>query len=305
MSKYDSYDLFAHTDKHLTRLRVPAERDSRHFFPSEASVQFYNQYGEKITEGGCLRASYFRVTGGFEKIGNSAYSEYIFEMGKAVEKILIQKWKEMGIWVDSNVKFYDKDFNVSGELDVILAEPPNGTLYIAEVKSAYGYYAEREIFGNKSRTPYPKMGQLLQLLVYLYAFRDQFPYGRMVYFFRDSVKRRTFKVELHPEGNSLYPKIEGVINRAFTVNDVVNRYKELQGYIERQEVPPKDYELQYTDDKIVRLANSGDIGKTKYQAWQKGKLKDYEYVGDWNCRYCSYRKECWPQIVDGPNKDEQ
>lgn len=292
-SYYDTYNLFEATDKHITRPRFKAAR-SRFFYPSEASVQVTDIYGDIVTYGTCMRSVYFRLTEEFEGQPYEARSEYIFRQGKDVENMLIELWKEMGIWVDNNVKFVDYENNISGELDAILAEPPDGQLYLAEVKSFYGYNAKKELFGDKRTKGYPKMGQLLQVLVYLNFFEDKgLPYGRMVYFARDSVDRKTFKIELSHEDNTTYPKVDGVVLRSFSVQDILARYKQLQHYITMKSVPPNDFELQYPNTKIEDYYSKGKIGKTKYDTWKKGKLKKYEYIGDWECNYCKYKNICW------------
>jgi hypothetical protein len=694
------FDFFEFLDNHMTRLRFKPGTDNSHYYPSEASVQFRDRHGDLTTEGGCLRASYFRVVGGFEKVATSAYSEWIFKMGKLIEEEIVLQAKEVGIWVDNNIRFYDKEYNISGEIDLLIAEPPTGVivpyecctpdslflshdyrlypfksipsrfnknsfrtthsinskgdmckiknvqiknysgkiyrfrgkydglwgqftenhpiltaeikcsrlkrndkrrtysflntkwkdaknikigdyicipkvlfsynrkyydfrelvkdwhlnfeykevegdyrvyskyknqyknvgfpifieidkdlvwllgLYIAEgsasngvvsfslheneieiierlqeiinkkfglkafvrklknystgelskgvnvdinssafvrfikaiipgntkdgtkhiwydlvnptylwdmlrgiwdgdgclsgnaktikkittavphlaffyfqlaaychqhptlnkdkqdsefnseyiysvswsendkynnkklvdcekfwasqvreidkedyigevynvevdtdntytvggiithnCKSCYGYMTEREIFGNKKIKGAPKLSQMIQLLVYLWKFRDQFPYGRMAYFFRDTTKRKTFKISLLEQGELIYPVVDGEVYRHFTVNDILKRYKQLDSYIKRQEVPPGDYELQYSPAKIEDFFKKGKVGKTKYEAWKKDKLKPWEYIGDWKCAWCGYRRECYPDIVDQPNKN--
>lgn len=288
----DTYDLFQATDLHLTRPKFKAERERR-FYPSEASVQVYDSFGDLVTHGGCLRASYFRLSGEFEGTPYDARTEFIFLQGKAVEEMLVALWKEMGVWVDNNVKFVDLENNISGELDAILAEPPSGQLYGVEVKSFYGYFAERELFGNKRVKGFPKMGQLLQTLIYLNHFEDRLPFFRMVYFGRDSVKRRTFKIELHHEGENKYPKVDGEVVRTFTMKDVLARYKLLQQHVDTKTVPTNDFELQYPDSKIEDYHSKGKVAKTKYEAWKKGKLKKHENIGDWQCSYCRYKETCW------------
>lgn len=291
-TKYDTYDLFEDMDRHMTRPRFKAAR-SRFFYPSEASVVLTDGHGDRKVEGKCLRAAYFRLSEEFEGQPHDARSEYIFLGGNRVESQLINIWKEMGIWVDNSVKFVDHEHNISGELDAILMEPGSGQLYGVEVKSFYGYNAEKEIFGNKYQKGFPKMGQLLQTLVYLNFFKNQLPYFRMVYFDRGGAKRRTFKVELHEEGNIIYPKVEGEIIRSFTINDIYARYSELQQCLETGTIPPNDFELQYSDGKIHDFYKKGKVAKTKYEAWQKGKLKPYENIGDWECGYCQYKETCW------------
>jgi len=296
-TNYDTYDLFKATDAHLTRPKFRADREKR-FYPSEASVQIFDEHGDRVTHGGCLRASYFRLSGEFEGIPHDARSEFIFMQGNAVEDMLVEQWKQMGIWVANSVKFVDYENNISGELDAILAEPPDGQLYGVEVKSFYGYFAEKELFGNRSQKGFPKMSQLLQTLVYLNHFKEKLPFFRMVYFARDSVKRRTFKIELEHQADGTYPKVEGEVIRSFTIEDVLGRYRTLQQHIDANDVPPNDYELRYSDDKIRDFApkangGKGKIAKTKYEAWEKGKLKPHEVIGDWQCSYCRFKEVCW------------
>lgn len=293
---YDPYDLFAATDTHLVRPRFHTERERR-FYPSEASVEAFDEHGDRVVHGGCLRASYFRLSGEFEGLPYDARSEFIFMQGKAVEDMLVSLWKEMGIWVDNNIKFVDHENNISGEIDAILAEPPNGQLYGVEVKSFYGYNAEKQILGGKRDPGFPKMSQLLQTLVYLNHFEKRLPYFRMVYFARDSVKRRTFKVELHHEGDIKYPKVEGEILRQFSVNDILDRYRLLRQHLDRKEIPPNDFELHYPDAKIEDFHKKGKVAKTKYEKWKKGKLAYHERIGDWQCSYCRFKDVCW----SGPN----
>ena len=293
MSKYDTYDLFESLDEYLTRPKLLTRPESEHFYPSEASVVTYDEHGDQVIHGKCMRAAYFRLANGFKSAPFEPYSEYIFMLGKIVENQLINYWKEMGIWYDNNVKFYDKENNISGELDVILVEPGTGQMYIGEVKTFYGYMAEKEIFGSKTDKPFPKMNNLLQTLVYLNHFKDTFPYARIIYFARDSGKRRTFKIELEQEGNILYPKVEGEIIRSFSIQDILARYKELEHYLKTNTIPKNDFELYYDDAKIEDFYQKGKVAKTKYQKYKTGKLHSNEKIGDWNCRYCNFSQICW------------
>jgi hypothetical protein len=289
----DNYDLWEHTDRHISRLRFK-EPPSGYFYPSEASVKLTDEHGDTYTEGGCLRAAYFRISGEFERLPNEPRTEYIFMQGKIIEQALIDYWKEMGIWVANNVKFRDEENRISGELDVVLIEPETAQQYGVEVKTFYGYQAEKELFGNYKNPGFPKMSQLLQTLTYVNYWKDKgIPFFRMAYFARDSVKRTTFKVELQKEGNILYPKVDGEVIREFTMGDVLSRYKELKGYVDSKIVPPNDYELQYSDVKIEDFYKKGKIAKTKYEDYKKGKLGKHEYIGDWNCSYCAYKAVCW------------
>lgn len=288
----DNYDLFKETDEFISREKIQGQRRP-HLYPSEASVKYTNSAGDLVTGGGCIRKAYYRITGEVKPTTSNARTEYIFAMGNAVEKILVNTWKEMGIWVANNVKFYIPDINVSGELDVILREP-DGTLYVGEVKSFYGYNATKEIMGNRSQRPRPKLNNLLQTLLYTWHFRDEFPYSRLVYFARDSTDRRTFKVEVKEDEDGVFwPVVEGEVLKYFSVNDIIDRYKLLQKHVDDNIVPERDFEIRYSDEKIQRYGRLEIIGKTKFKKWQEGKLKKNEIPGDWQCSYCDYKHHCY------------
>lgn len=290
---YDQYDLFGSVDEYMTRQTFGRPKSS-HFYPSEASVKLVDQHGDLITEGGCLRKSYFRLSDDYQPTAHSPHTKYIFMQGNMIEDKLVQIWKEMGIWHDNSVKFYDVENNISGELDAVLKEPPSGKLYGVEVKTFYGYHGGKEIFGNKSQKGFPKMSQLLQTLVYLNYWQDKgLDYFRMVYFARDDARRKTFKIELHKEGNIVFPMVDGEVIRSFTIDDVLARYKDLKHYVETDTVPPTDFELQYPDVKIEDFYKKGKVAKTKYEAWKKGRLKKHEHIGDWQCSYCEFKSICW------------
>jgi CRISPR/Cas system-associated exonuclease Cas4 (RecB family) len=289
LPRYDSYDLWAHTENHLERERISFPRRGN-FYPSEASVVYKDQYGDETIEGGCLRKSWYRLKG-YPGEQPNARAEMIFAMGRAVESFLREQWKEMGICVASNVEFFDESmgFPIKGELDTIMAEPPDGRLYTSEIKSFYGYYATKEIMGNRTEPGAPKLSQLLQTLVYTYLFRKKFYCARLVYMARDDPdNHRTFKVEVEPEGDLWYPKIDGVVNHDFAIEDMFNRYKDLAGYLEADQLPPRDYELDYSKDKIEEWFAKGKLSKAKHEEYRKGKR-----VGAWQCLYCPHLTTCY------------
>lgn len=290
LNEYDTYDLWGHTESHLerSRLKYPTRP---HFYPSEASVVYFDKFGDRVVEGGCLRQSFYRLKG-ILPATSDARAEITFAMGKAAECFLIEQWKQMGIWVDNNVKFFTSElgFPLSGELDAILAEPPNAKLYGVEIKSFAGYYATKAIMGNKSEDGGPKLNQLLQTLIYTFLFRQDLYCFRLTYLARDEPSQhRTFKVEVAQENELWYPKVDGEIIRDFTVNDIFDRYRKLQEYVDKDEVPPRDYEAEYSNAKVEDLFSKGKLSKKKYEDHVKGK----QCAGDWNCAYCNFKHICY------------
>lgn len=80
-----------------------------------------------------------------------------------------------------------------------------------------------------------------------------------------------------------------------TMENLLARYTELINSLrESQEVPPRpDYEHVYSDEKVIRLYNAGEIAKTNYEKWESNKKK-YP-IGDWQCSYCNYKTLCLKQ----------
>ncbi|RLC16006.1 MAG: hypothetical protein DRI24_09455, partial [Deltaproteobacteria bacterium] len=91
-------------------------------WPSEASVSFMRD-GFKIVKGKCMRAAWYRSMGDRKAGVASAGLIWKGHLGKRVEESQINKWKEMGLYVASNIKFYDRRLVVSGEVDAIIKNP--------------------------------------------------------------------------------------------------------------------------------------------------------------------------------------
>ena len=66
------------------------------------------------------------------------------------------------------------------------------------------------------------------------------------------------------------------------------RMKMIYRCIMSNELPPREYEYTYSDEKIEKLYKDGTLSKKKYAEYQKGMA-----VGDWNCRWCIYKTKCW------------
>lgn len=236
-----------------------------------------------------MRAAFLRATGKVAPAKTEARGEYIMSIGKTIEQWLIDRWKEMGIWVDNNIKFYWAEYNVSGELDAILVEPHTQDPYGVEVKTFYGYDAHKEIFGNKKYGGFPKLNQLLQTLIYTYYFRDRLKCFKMVYVARDDIERKEFNIEVQEENGKWWPVVNGNIYKKFSINDILDRYKLLNYHIQNDIMPPRDYELVWDSARVELEKARGNVSKTAYEEWKKGKRK----LGDWQCRYCPYKTPCW------------
>lgn len=288
-----NFSLIGLTTAHMGRPRFHTEREF-HFRPTEASACVNG-----VKYGKCIRATYLRATG--EPSGNlvSPSAEWAGLLGKAIEEINIEQWKQMGIWVDNNVKWYDKERNLSGELDVLLRAPDN-EIFVAEVKSLWGYRATTEICGSFRTKGSPKIEHLMQVMTYLGHLRDRIPYAKMLYYARDSSKKAEFNITLvdDPETKQTHANVNGYTYNQFSLQDIYNRYAEANSYIQQKTLPPNDYVLQYPDSKVEALYAQKKVADSKYKLWKKGKGR----VGDFQCSYCSYLPFCW---AEGPANEEE
>jgi hypothetical protein len=276
-------NLIECTDAHMTRSVISRPRKPS-FYPSEASAVWKDGAGVTRTAGGCLRASWFRYTGQADPskvLSPDAYTQWIFALGKAVEQILVEQWKQMGIWVGNNIQFYDEARNISGEIDVLLRDPQTRELYIGEAKSFYGYQATKQVCGNKSTKAEPKTSQMMQALVYVDQFKDLVSYAKLIYYARDSAERNEFDITLVEKDGAHWPCIDGMIDTRFTMENIYARFAELSDYIRAGVMPPPDYEMRWSPEKVEQRHLLGEIAKTTYEKWKKSPKSNP--IGDWMC----------------------
>lgn len=290
-----SFDLWEFTDKHVCRPRFYIG-GVIHLYPSEASVKCKDEFGDTVVHGKCMREAYFRCVGEEGK-PHTATTQLKFRLGKAAEEILVEEWKRAGIWVGNNLKFYNEKHNVSGEVDCIIREPGTNKLIVCEIKSFYGYNAQKELLGSKGVMGKPKMGHLLQTLIYTYELRNKIAYGKMVYLERGNAKRTQFDIKVIPDtvnGDDAIvyrPSVDDDVIMDFTIEDIYARYDELGEAVKKRQVPDKDFDLYYDDARIEKDFANGKISKSRYDKFQK--KGDSERPGDWNCSYCNFKDLCW------------
>lgn len=284
-------DLVQLMDDHMSREPVLSSfRNRTNMYPSQASVKYFHSgYGEEVVKGACIRAMYYRCTGEIpEPFDTKTY--YTFACGNILEEYMTERTKEIGIWVDNSLKFFNPDIGLSGEIDMLVRDPDSNELVIVEMKTTAGYYSVKEIAGNKSCSGKPKPAHLLQLLLYLWEFRDKVSKGILFYFDLEKKGRYQFVVKLHEEDGKHYFSIDGKVFKSFSVEDIHDRYREAQGYIDRKELAPCDYKKEYTNEDVELYYARGELSKTKYEKYKQN--PENNPACDWQCQYCAYIKQC-------------
>lgn len=181
----------------------------------------------------------------------------------------------------------------------------NGGIAVHNCKSIYGYNSESNILGTASSqrkgfkgSPLDKNEMQLALYVWFWKYKVADPkvaYGKLVYISRGSGQRCEFTYDVEPDGQDWIIYRDGQ-KLSYTINDIVDRYVLEQEYIDNNELPPRDYDLQYSNDYIKLLAEQDLLSKTdqeKYdKAIAKGKVPKIQ-KGDYHCGWCRFKDNCF------------
>lgn len=291
MTDFSVFDLL---DRHLLRETIPDFR-LPHLYPSEASV--IDRKGQ--VHGSCLRSVWYRLNRVPPSNPPDARAMWIFELGLAVEELIIRKSKEVGVWFDDHVKWFNPKFHVSGEVDLIIRHPEKPDWLIGvECKSFYGYAAATEIMGNRVSPGFPKIHQLLQTLLYVDWFKEIIPQFKMVYLDRGATEnRRDFTVEIHEVWKDdqliTYPVVNGKIHQDFSLQDIYRRFQEVWEYYHHGELPARDYQLYYSKEEMSARIAAGLVSNTDAEGFKRHPNRLKYRRASWQCRYCTYRNHCW------------
>jgi CRISPR/Cas system-associated exonuclease Cas4 (RecB family) len=211
----------------------------------------------------------------------------ITSVGKIVEEWEVERYKEMGIWRGNNVKFFDEENNISGEVDAFVYDGDINKTIGVEIKTGYDYQFRKEVIGNPGRKGSPKPEHLMQTMLYLNYFKD-IPCFKMVYIDRGNAARAEYSVTLDKSSGGAI--VDGKrIMKDITIPGILHRYKKLNEHLSDGTIPPRDYQLQYSPEKMKLLYDSGKLSKKDSEMYSKN--KDIQ-KGDWNCSYCSYKDYC-------------
>lgn len=283
-------------------------RRRRGLYPSEASVT-YTDGKHKVILGKCHRAVYYRINNIPKTNIGGIKMHQTGRIGKELETMQIRLWKEMGIWVENNIKFFNKDLALSGELDAVLRNPMTGKLMGIEMKTYSDYPNQKEICGVKREkgtgrfiAGSPKEAHFLQAILYAWEYKDELDEYRIFYMDRASGSRVEFRVGFQTRNDGKHQCYwqqipgpywnafqEGPVLQPYTIEDIHLRYKELIKILKKKEVPEKEYALSGDSVEINHRNDLGRFTKEEYSAWVKNPDKMPQ---DWHCRYCDWLDQC-------------
>ena len=258
-------------------------------YPSSLSIRHVNSYGESEVIGGCNRFNFYRRRGDTKTDKGGLSNMLTMKAGKAVEEIIVGYLKCMGIWRGNNVRFYNRVYNISGEVDVFVELDD---LDLVEIKTGYGMYFDKNVLGvewkKKVKEGYPKIEHLIQTATYLEKFKEITNKLRLLYFNRGSfLFSEEFIITLDKKGIISVDGKPSIV----TLRGIRERILELEDYIEQGKLPPRDYALKYSEEKAKALIESGRKKKYWLGNWKRNK----GIVGDWQCTYCDFKSKCFSE----------
>jgi len=286
----DTVDICLAEERRVHELERLTNQREGYFWPTECSVPYELTPGVLTNVGGCRRKVFYRWRKVEPTNPTQPKSIRRMEMGTIIELQERDWYRKFGIAVAEKVKFQDHVRRVSGECDCLVFDPEVGIIGV-EIKSYYGYKAERDIEGLKSKPGFPRLDNLLQAMMYI--FETKLPAFHLVYINRGSTLKTEFNVTLNGQGFPVVSNMHRPYTTTFTgfsVYDVFPRMDTLAEMILRDELPARDFQEAYPADEIEARYACGDISKTAYESWSKSR----EPIGDWQCfpDYCAYYDLC-------------
>lgn len=301
-----------HATKQLMRPR-PGDSKGPTLWPSEASATYVDDDGNEVTVGKCRRAMFFRyLTDSYkffdkykmwrplvERLHKEAkpvdrYMLWIWAAGEQAEEYLIEQAKKSGVYVEEQVPVYVKSHRVSGKKDIEVYNPESGKLSIVEAKSVYGFGANT-VLGTESQRRRGSMGtprdsNLMQIAIYHWwtaSEDDAYEDSRLVYIARDTGRYAEYLVRtveelpeeeegestIHIEYRPWHP-YKGAWKRVkFTINQILNSYMATQLAVDAGRIPPRDFDLSWSEERLERAYKAGELGKTHAQKYEKAKAR--------------------------------
>ena len=265
-------DVFDQEDKdHITKTGYNHN-------PSSATM--VGDDGEVV--GACMRALYWKATG--EPVTDK--KDFTVKMqgmfGGAIHDAITDKLSKSGkikLTPESPGKLLVDPLTheISFRLDGLVSHL--GELGCLEIKTQQSWGLQRMV-----REGGPKKSDILQVLCY-FGTNEDIRWASLVYVARDTAFRAEYHIYKDPETKEFV--IKGITPTkaekpldGLSFERVVSRWKELEGHVDRKELPKRDFKA------VLRADGTVVASKTKNYV---------EYKTAFQCMYCSWRTLCWTQ----------
>ena len=304
-------------------------RKSSSFHASAASVTIPNSLGGQEIVGACNRQQYLRI----KDVPRSDIGETDWNiaalLGEKVHDLAVDLINDHGFTMGLQIlkaehPFFDPRINLSGRCDILCWDYNQQMPIGIEVKSVGEYKA-----GKVLESPQPE--HVLQAMLYLDYYKNTIPDNQKaperwyIWYF---ARTESWAIKGKKHGSpftmlwDFYITLSGPEKTVtvhtpngperwehFNINNIHRRYHELKQAVTLEELPPRDFDLQYSVEKIVGMYKHGKLEFKKYtepvKKWldkgsPEGKLK--LAIGDFECRVCPWKSHCWDLNFSGNNQ---
>lgn len=288
--------------------------------PSSASTIVKDSKGNSRVVGACLRQQYYRIKDFVPDEGDKNIDWTLSAlMGEKMHDLLVDLIDvfgfEMGLQkLTREHSIYDTVIKLSGRCDLIVWDHTNKEPVGIEIKSIGEYKAKKAV-------EQPIDEHVLQSVVYLDFYNRNIPEGqkkitKWYIWYVSRTENWTIKSKSHnsdftmlwdycielDNGVPIITLTDGSKQRwtDYSIENIYKRYNDLHTYLSANSLPPRDYEILYSEEKITGMYQNGLISKKGdsevIDKWLKkgappGKLKIT--MGDSECSFCEYQKLCW------------
>ncbi|NIN69123.1 MAG: hypothetical protein GTO63_31435 [Anaerolineae bacterium] len=281
-------DYFSDALNKAAEKAVKESRRNDQVYASDASVELVIGDEVEVT-GTCLRKQFYRISG-------TPKSDPDTSIGvKAAFGGLIHDWvstifRAGGYRVKEEVPVWIEEYKMSGRIDGIVTPPhiDSDAQVGLEVKTVDGYMGCRGTINPTRDHPlYPRLYHLAQTIVYASEMAKQgILQWEILYVDRGGSGHRTHEVR-YEDDDTIWVNGEP---SSITPAKIFERWASLWTYVEDGVLPPRDYAIQYDEERLLKMADAGKLSKADAAKVQKGKMID---KGDFNCRVCEWRTRCW------------
>lgn len=228
--------------------------------------------------GACLRQLWYKAKGQPESDSKELTVKLQGLFGQAIHDAVLgklQKSKKLSVIPEAAGKVLIDPLTseVSFRLDGLVTY--RGELGVLEIKTKQGFGLQRQVKDRGWNED-----DVLQVLSY-FGTNPALMWGSLVYLARDSAYRAEYHITKEEDGfyiKGILPEEPKKKLDQLSFERITARWKELEGLIEKKELPKRDYKVVFTDD--------GRITESRIKMGQK-------YKSDYRCLYCSYQSQCW------------
>ena len=289
--------------------------------PSAASVKITTPTGDSKIVGACHRQQYYRLKGYQADDESTINVDWTLAaiMGEKMHDLLVDLIDVYGFQmgfqkITREHSIYDEAIKLSGRCDLLLWDYNNKEPVGVEIKSIGEYKCKKAIEG-------PIDEHVLQSVIYLDFYNKHIPDGqkkitKWYIWYVSRTENWSIKAKAHnsdfamlwdycielENGIPIITLGDGTKQKwkEFSIENIYARYKTLSDAVATSTIPPRDYEIVYSEEKLTSLHKHGLLErKADKEAMDKwlakgaplGKLKIE--MGDGECRFCEYSNLCW------------